>query len=307
MPKIYVVKSDTVSASIETVYENISNLNHWKVWSPWLITEPGAKVTVSEDQKFYSWVGKRVGSGEMKITAEEPNKTIDIDLAFLKPFKSFAKVRFELKGSGTSTEVRWIMNSSLPFFMFFFKKMMEALIGMDFQRGLTLLKDYCADGEIHSKLEFIGERTYPGCQYIGITRDCAMADIGKMMEADFTRLWEFLGDDQRLIAGEPFSAYHKWEVVKGTTRYTAGVPVKEIPAGLPADIETGKRESMKVQTLRHIGPYHHLGNAWTTMQMMMRNKEFKPVKGHHPFESYVNTPGEVPEFELITDINFAIK
>jgi hypothetical protein len=43
------------------------------------------------------------------------------------------------------------------------------------------------------------------------------------------------------------------------------------------------------------------------MYAMHRNKEIKLEKGLHPFESYVNTPGEVPDGELIADIRFAIK
>jgi len=307
MPKMNVRRSTTINSPAATVFNRVADLNHWTAWSPWLITEPEAKVTVSDDSKFYSWEGKRVGSGEMRITAEKTNQSVDYDLTFLKPWKSHAKVRFELNERNGVTEVDWIMDSSLPFFMFWMKKMMEAFVGMDFQRGLNLLKDYVEDGEVHSKLEFVGERNYPGCEYIGIKRSTTMAGVGPDMKNDFTKLWEMVSSDMDNVTGESFSIYHKWEIVKGKVRYTAGVPVKKVPENLPSGVITGKLHAMKIHTLRHVGPYIHLGNAWTTMQMMMRGKEFKPVKGMHPFETYVNMPGEVPDNELITDINFAVK
>lgn len=307
MPKLHLSKSTIINAPVEQVYERISNLSHWSAWSPWLITEPEATVTVADDHKSYSWEGKRVGSGNMKVTSEQTNQSVDYDLTFLTPWKSHADVRFEVKPKDGSTEVTWFMDSSLPFFMFWMKKMMIALIGMDYERGLALLKDYVEDGKVHSQLEFKGEGNYPGCTYIALKRETTVAAVGTDMEADFSKLWEAVGDQKELIAGEAFSIYHKWDLVKGKVSYTSGIPVSRIPESLAPDMITGELPQMKTYTLRHIGPYLHLGNAWTTIQMMLRGKEFKAVKGAHPFETYVNSPSEVPQNELITDIHFAVR
>jgi effector-binding domain-containing protein len=40
--------------------------------------------------------------------------------------------------------------------------------------------------------------------------------------------------------------------------------------------------------------------------MMQRNKEFKYRKGIDPFEVYLNMPGEVPNEQLVTEINFPV-
>ena len=130
--------------------------------------EPEAKVTVQEDGKYYEWSGNRVGSGNMTVLKEQTNEWIECDLTFLKPWKSKAKVKFNLKSEGDSTRITWNMDSSLPFFMFFMKKMMEAFVGMDYERGLNMLKDYSEDDKVHSHMEFKGRQTYPGCNYIGV-------------------------------------------------------------------------------------------------------------------------------------------
>ena len=307
MPKFHVEKSILIDAPVNKVFECISNLNHWNKWSPWLVLEPTATFKVDEEGKSYSWEGERVGSGEMKILNEEANKSVDFDLHFLKPWKSQADIRFELSETSGKTKVTWLMDSKLPFFLFFMKKMMVAMLGMDFDRGLKMLEDYAVDGQVYSHLDFKGETNYPGCTYIGITRDIAIDDMGPAMEKDFGILMEFMADKTDKISNEPVSIYHKWEMVKGVAKYTAAIPVSEVPDSLPSEVITGEIPATKIYKLRHTGKYDHLGNPWGAMMMMQRAKVFKQKKNIHPFESYVNSPAETDPKELITDVNFPIK
>jgi predicted transcriptional regulator YdeE/uncharacterized protein YndB with AHSA1/START domain len=307
MPKLNISKSIIIDAPVEKVFNAIDDFHTWSHWSPWLIQDPDAKVDVAADGKSYSWVGKRVGSGNMKITGEQKNGTITCDLNFLKPWKSFADVRFTTFPSESGTKVTWFMNSSLPWFMFWMKKRMVAFVGMDYERGLNMLKDYVEDGEVHSRLDFKGYSDFPGCKYIAYKTSSFMETVGEDMTRDFEKIWAFMDGKTDLISGYPFSIYHKFDMVKGGVSYTSGVPVSSIPADLPEGMITGEIPATKIYTLEHTGSYRHLGNAWTTMHGMMRLKEFKGKRGIHPFETYVNNPGEVPENELITRINFAVK
>lgn len=306
MPKLTVNKSITIKAPREKVFDVISNFTTWTSWSPWLIAEPDAKVTIAENAKQYSWEGKITGAGEMQITSEQQNESVDIALTFLKPWKSTAKVRFEIKQAGEEVEVSWLMDSSLPFFMFWMTKLMTAMIGMDYERGLNLLKDYVEDGQVHSNLEFIGATEYPGCTYIGIKGQCSLDDVTEVMEKDFGKLWAFCHEGST-PSGEPFTIYHHWNVVKRQMKYTLGVPVQEIPKGLPAEFITGTIPSTSAYMTRHTGPYRHLGNAWSSMYMFQRAKLFKFNKKIDPFETYANDPGEVSENELITNVYFATR
>ena len=300
MPKTHVAKSIEINAPAEKIYNTLNNLNEWQHWSPWLVCEPEAKVVVSEDTKYYDWEGSRIGSGNLKITDEQPHRLIDYDLTFLKPWKSLAKVQFELEAADQGTKVTWIMDSSLPFFMFWMKKSMEAFLGMDFDRGLNMLKEYVEEGQVKSKLEFLGKGHYAGCKYVGIKRECRVDDVGSMMSADFEKLTELVGSQDNNLAGEPFSIYHKWDPVKQKVSYTAGFPLKSVPDQVPAGMQQGTIPATQTYTLRHVGSYLHLGNAWSTMMMMQRAKEFKPVKGFHPFETYVNNPKEAVSYTHLT-------
>ncbi len=307
MPKMHIHKSTEIKAPVDKIFNTLNDFTSWTAWSPWLIMEPEAKVDIADDGKYYSWKGERVGTGNMKITNEVSDKSIDYDLNFLTPWKSSAKVRFEFEPAEDGTKVNWLMDSSLPIFLFWMKKMMVAFVGMDYERGLAMLKDYVEDGEVHSKLEFKGNESYPGCNYIGLKSTCSKQALAESMEKDFQKIDEFAKAMPELVAGKPFTIYHKWDMVNEKIIYTSGIPINKTPEQVPESMIMGEIPKTEMYTVAHTGPYNHLGNAWSTLYNMERSKSIKVNKKIHPFETYINDPAEVGENELITEVHFATK
>ncbi len=307
MPKISVSKSIEINNPKSEVYKHLNDFNKWTAWSPWLLMESIAKVTVADDNKSYEWEGNRVGAGNMKILEEKKDSFINIDLNFLKPWKSSATTNFRLEDAGEGTRVTWTMHSSLPIFLFWMKKMMIAFIGSDYERGLDMLKSQVEKGEVYSKLDFKGNSQFDGCKWIGIKTKCSMDDVKEKMIHDFGKIGEYGEKNKENIAGNPLTIYHKWDFIKNNVFYTAAIPIKEVPSDLPEGFVVGDIASTKAYKLRHIGAYEHLGNAWATLYTMQRNKEFKYKKGIHPFEIYLNNPKETNRKDLITEIYFPLK
>jgi len=308
MPKMHINKSIEIGTTKENVYKTISDFHNWREWSPWMIMEPKATVQVDDSGKSYSWEGVKVGAGEMIITKEVENERIDIDLTFLKPWKSKAKVWFELEDSGYGkTRLSWLMDSSLPFFMFWMTKMMTAFIGMDYERGLLMLKDYIETGSVPSKLTFDGEKDFEGCNYIGITTSCSMEEMGPRMSKDLETLGKWVNSNSDQVTGIPFSIYHKWDMVKRQVKYTSAFPVKSTPPNLDPTFTVGEIPKTRVYSISHTGPYRHLGNAWSSGYNLKQNKAFKSSKKIHPFELYLNDPSGNEENDLQTSIYFPIK
>jgi len=305
MPKLNLNRKIVIPVNVEEVYSKLCDFHHWSAWSPWLILEKGADVKVDVDGKYYKWVGNRIGSGEMRITAENPNKTINIDLTFIKPWKSHAKIDFLLESNNDETTVTWTMDSKLPFFMFFIKKMMLAFIGSDFERGLRLLKDLVLDNKVHSELEELGIKTYPARKFIGIKRESSIDDLSVDMQRAYSKLTAF-GGDSKLFNGA-FSITHNWDLIQRKAVYTAAMSVKEIPTNLPAEFISGDLPELRVFGIRHTGPYHHLANAWGMQSMLLRSKVYKQNKKDEPFEVYVNSPENTDSLNLITDVYFPAK
>lgn len=308
MPKIHVEKSILIQKEISEVYKVVNDFNSWTKWSPWLIIEDEAKVTVREDGKYYDWSGKVVGSGNMLIINEVEDKLIDYDLTFLTPYKSKAKVSFILSAvDQNSTRLIWTMDSSLPFFMFFFKKRMESMIGMDYERGLSMLKEFIETGEIHSKVNVKGITQMPAYTYIGIHSTSSISKMGEQHKSDFEHLMEYVREHNVEAAGTPHTIYHKWDPMKDLVEYTAVYPVNQIPEGLPNSFVTGSSDSFNGYSIEHIGAYHHLGNAWSAIYSRQYGKTFRADKRKFPVELYHNSPVDTPQEELKTEIIMPLK
>lgn len=303
MPKMYVSKSIVIHAAPEAVFAKLNDFSQWDGWSPWNILEKGVKSKLSDGNKFFEWEGDLTGSGNMRITGEKANESVFIDLTFLKPWKSKAKVDFQLTAEGEGTRVTWNMQSSMPFFMFFMVKMMKVYIGMDFERGLNLLKDVVETGKNNCQLDFDGVKSIDGFKYIGVQTSTSLDKLSTAMEDDFGKLMAGVSEQQHLLKGQPMTIYNNWNPVKNVVDYVAAVPVSEYPAALPAGFVKGEVPATSVYVVRHTGPYRHLGNAWTSMEMRARGgKKFKKNKRMKPMEVYMNMPGETPDLELVTEI-----
>lgn len=308
MPKMHIERSALINAPIDKVFKIVSDFHTWTDWSPWLVAEPDAKVNVREDGKFYSWEGDIVGAGEMTISNEVENTSVDIDLMFLKPWKSKAKVSFQMKEEGEGVRLSWDMDSSLPFFLFWMKKMTEAFIGMDYERGLTMLKDFAEQGKVPHTLTVKGMENFGGKNYIGIKRDVSLKGIPDAMKEDYTKLMEYvMGDHADKLDGDAFTIYHKWDMVGGQASYTACVPVNETPSDLPTGVITGSVPATKVHVIHGKGPYRFTGNIWSAQYMRQRGKKFKMNKGIDPMEVYLNSPMDTEENNLETEVLFAVK
>jgi len=307
MPKFTVEKSVHVTVPADKVFGVVRDFRKWPEWSPWLISEPGCKVGYADDGRSYSWDGNVVGSGEMVVTGEGEPGSIDYDLTFLKPWKSESKVRFTFVEKDGGTEITWTMHGALPFFMFWMKPMMIAFVGMDYDRGLAMLKDFLEKGGVPSELNFPGVTRSPGFSYVGVKNACAIKGMADAMERDFKMVKDWVAESGTAPSGKPFSIYHKWGLVKGVTEYTVGFPVADVPGSLPAGLVSGEQPTCDVYPVKHTGAYRHLGNAWSAGVMHGRAKVFAQSRKIHPFEVYENDPSEVSEDELLSVVNFPVK
>lgn len=308
MPKTHISRSITIDTTREHIYSILSNFNSWKAWSPWLISEPEASIRISSDGKYYEWSGARVGSGNMSIT-DEKEFQISYVLNFVKPWKSKAKTTFRLSQIGNLVQVTWTMDSSLPIFMFFMKKMMEQLIGMDYERGLFMLKDYCEKGKVDASLDFLGESHYEGCSYLGIKNSSSLDNMPEVMGADFEKLMDFALKNKELASSEFFSIYQKFSFGKNKADFTSALKLKGDPVGvdLPENSLISSIPATTLYTVRHKGTYKLIGNAWGAITAMQRAKEFKCNKRMHPMEFYRNSPRDVPPHELVSDVCMPIE
>lgn len=287
----------------------VGDFQLWKHWSPWLCMERNCHVSIGgEAQKplhKQEWDGHRIGSGNMVMSAQN-DTSFSYTLTFLKPWKSKSSVEFLFEEKEGGTIVSWIMNGSLPFFMFFMKKMMKAWVESDFDRGLLMLKDYLETGKIHSDTEVTGCHSKEGFFYLGIDKESSIVDMPDIMSKDFEQLMAWAEASELPEPKEVISFYHKYDLINEHCKYTSALVYDEQPKNTK-NLTSGQVFDHQVLQVVHNGPYKYLGNAWSTVMAEQRSKKLKINKKVSWYERYTNSPADTAEQDLITEINIPIK
>ena len=306
MPKFHIERSRIIQAPAYSVFSNVYDFKRWPIWSPWILAEPNCRLDYASDGKSYSWEGDIIGSGEMELLEMKQHLELHYRLTFLKPWKSTSSVSFYFDERDGETNTKWTMSGSLPFFLFWMKKMMVASIGMDYDRGLAMLKDLVEKGSVPSQLSFPGLERVVGFDYLGVKTSCSIKDIGRRMCEDLEKLQSAMKDAGVEGKGVPVCFYNRFQLTTGTTDYTVAIPV-EINSRKPEGLVAGSIPDLETYAIEHAGPYRHLGNAWAAGMMHGRAKLFSQSKSQVPFEIYIDDPRSVDESRLTTRVHFPVR
>src|SRR5262249_21273423 len=92
----------------------------------------------------FAWVGNsEVGEGSMEITESKPGELVRINLDFIKPMQSTAKVEFTFKPDGDKTKVTWTTSGTKENFMhkaICLVMNMDSMVGGYYEKGLANMK-----------------------------------------------------------------------------------------------------------------------------------------------------------------------
>ena len=197
------------------------------------------------------------------------------------------------------------MHGKLPLHLFFLTNMMKAWIGMDYNRGLRMLKEYLETGEVHSNCEYCGIVELPAFSYVGVKDQCSMADLGVSMQKTMPRSFKLVKESGVNQAGQPGAIYHKTDIKNQEFHYTAFHPVDK-KTKIP-NAACGSFSSCKAIKVIHTGSYNHLGNAWAMAMTYQRTEKQKSLRSQPPIEIYVDDPTCTPEAELRTEIYIPVR
>lgn len=303
--KYSVTKKQTINKPINDIYNNIANLSNWEKWSPWACIDKETIITA--DNENLSWTSQFTGSGIMKIVSKTDNE-IHINLEFIKPFSSKADVLFKLRNNGNdTTDVTWNMQSSLPLFMIFLRKLFKVMLGRDFDRGLTRLSYLCETGKVPSSLEFHDTPSHiSSFKIAGISSKTHMSAIANNMNESMTKL-KVLINQAKVTPIIGLCFVDKYQVVNEVMHYTVGAKYDG------ADISLGELQSKTIPAHKAIkitlhGSYEFLGDGWSAIHSRVRGLGLKHNKQIPPYEVYINGPHntEKPE-DYVTEIYMPVK
>lgn len=294
--KLNISKKIVINKSVSHVYQVIADIRQWNLWSPWMHCEPTAVTQASgvsgEIGQAQSWTGEVIGSGLMTITNLKENQLVEMKIEFLAPWKSVAQALFEIKElNAEQTEVTWVMNSQLPIFMFFFKNMMTAYMGHDFERGLKMLKEYVETGSVVSTSIYQGEKSFSEFYVMGHKTSCSISEISTRIRADFESLRQLLQTKEISQPEMMVTLSHMHSIPKGLCEFTAGYcylkqPQFKIPPGYTLT-HISKHKGLLVD---HYGPYRHIANPWSMVVSYQRGQKKKIFKKIPMYELYKTVP-----------------
>ena len=139
-----VKRSKVISHNSEDTFDYIVNLENWKNWNPWLEEEPTADFIFDGIPGVVGskirWKGEKIGEGQMTLTSLATSKKINMDLLFKSPYPSEAKAYFDIKESGTSTEVTWGFSTKLSYMSRYQSLFMGPIMKEAYDRGLNNLE-----------------------------------------------------------------------------------------------------------------------------------------------------------------------
>ena len=307
--KYQVKRRINIEADLSDIISLIEDFTQWHKWSPWTIIEPDCHLTYSgkpgEASHSMSWDGDIIGSGTNTLMGKTEDR-IYYDLKFIKPFKSKAKASFLFEKQDGSIKVTWVLDSSMPFFLFFMVKSMKNWIGMDYDRGLRMLKEVLEKGGIHAKTSFKGKSHLDGFNYIGIQKSVPFSEIGPEMAKDFDTLHTQVVEKSTNPPKNWICVYPKMDMKTMMMTYIAAVSDENIgDIELSQDFVRGFIKKGPALEVTHDGSYEFLGNAWSMGMMHQRAKKLK--SSDFPFEQYWNDPKESSAAKLKTSVFFPIK
>ncbi|WP_133407170.1 SRPBCC family protein [Parashewanella tropica] len=145
-----VERSVVINKPVSKVFSYVKLLQNQNNYATWGMLDPNIKRSYSGVDGTVGFVSKwesdnpDVGVGEQEITSITPNKRIEFELRFIKPFVATSPAYMTTSQSGdNSTKVSWGFKGHLDYpmnIMFLFIDF-ETQIGNDLQQGLNNLKE----------------------------------------------------------------------------------------------------------------------------------------------------------------------
>lgn len=306
--KMTIEKSIEVNLTVDEMMKILSDLSTFRTWSPWSCLDDNTKIEIGGTQNtighFQTWESEFTGSGKMTIVNITPSR-IDFDLEFFKPFKTKSKTWFQLKANNTATTITWVMESKLSIFMIFFKKMMSAYLGNDFDRGLTRLKEFAETGKVDCVLSDVIKVEQPEIFYIGEHHQCRFSDLKIKMNQSFDKIMKDIESRKIPIPNGFVSIYHKVDPINGLCDVTTSVFYYQKENDVPGyeNKTLPKHNALRVNLS---GPYVHLPSAWGKISVFQRVKKFDLNKPVPMYEIYHNSPKMVEPKDVLTEIRLPV-
>lgn len=292
-----VERTKIINSPKASVYNYVNDYRNWSDFGSWTSEDPEAKINFPQNTiglgASYSWEGKD-GNGEMRTIAVKENDSIAQNMEFEG---TSSRVSWHFKDTIGGTKVTWRSKGKMSFFFKIYSALnggTDRIIGAIYEKSLTNL-DKALDFEINTFSTIDnGIVKKPIMNYIGQTFTSELDKVNKNFKIVIPKLETFCKDNNITVSGKPFILYHTYDIVKGVTKITIGVGIRDaifLSAG--SDIVAGKLDAFEGVKTTLMGDYAHLKTARTkTTNYLIQNK-LTPNHVFSHLEIYATAKNEI--------------
>ena len=145
-------------------------------------------------------------------------------------------------------------------------------------------------------------KQYASQPILSIRKTTSISKLSEEIGKSYGLIAMYLQEIGEQPVGAPFTAYHNLDMENLDVEM--GFPVSR-PIEGRGEIKTGNIPEGKYAEGMYKGPYSEISSAYDAINAWMAEKGLTPAG--ISYEYYLNTPGEVPESELLTKIVFPVK
>ncbi len=222
-----VVRSTTINAPKNVVWNQMVDLENQQNWSPWKEMDPSIKTTITgpagQVGQKSEWTSND-NVGDMTISTVEGD-SMRYDLHFVKPFEGKAVGWVTVSGEDGAVVATNGYSGESGFWMrgmsaLFGKRMMEKML----DRGLELLKEYVESGkaEVPAPAYVIEEYTFPATSFAIIRKTVKMNEMDSFYHQSYRTIEAAAGSQ---INGNKHTIAYTWDEAKGEADLAVGFPV----------------------------------------------------------------------------------
>jgi len=305
-----------VTTSIDThppiVFALINDFHRVSLWSPWLDTDPNARVVYSGPVRgvgaTMTWDGAIIGTGTQVI--RETRQFEFIETAINPGESGEHRSWFDLEGQNGTTTVTWSYEADQGYNVVasYFSLLFSGVVKRDYERGLSRLKELAETlpntdfGDIEIEQIIVEGMDIAFHSATSVPEPSAMSE--SMGDAYF-KILTFIDEQGLQEAGAPLSITRSFSGAE--LQFDAGIPVRGVSESTPrsgATVRIGQTYAGSVIRVRHMGSYRSLGQTHLKIAAYLAALDIE--RAGDAWESYVSDPTKVPEAELLTYIYYPI-
>jgi effector-binding domain-containing protein len=286
-----------IAVSPSQVFYNVATYTDRGKWDPWLATDPDAVWSAESKPdyvgSFYTWNGKKVGTGKEIVNSAEFGQYIAASITF-DDDKESSLVEWNFQESETGTSTSWSFSSNMKYPIGrLMLNLMKGKLQSSFDKGLENLKIYLeSNPPVLSTLGEIQKTRIAPMFTLVIPGKGTMKEMSAQMSDLYGKLMAEMGAQGLQMTGAPFSHYLSFDQASGVTEYLAGIHV----SGKGKDAGTIKAVNypeMEVIQAIHTGPYDDLHLSYNKLMEYIAVNQLK-ITGEI-IEFYFTDPSQEPD------------